>query len=54
MNPNGVRKPEQIKLIMECRQSGLSDYQWCRKQGINPGIFLQLGQQAAESWVYDS
>lgn len=39
MKPNGVRKPEQIKLIMECRQSGLSDYQWCRKQGINPGTF---------------
>ena len=39
MNPNCVRKPEQIKLIMECRQSGLSDYQWCRKQGINPGTF---------------
>ena len=39
MNPNSVRKPEQIKLIMECRQSGLSDYQWCRKQGINPGTF---------------
>lgn len=39
MKPNVVRKPEQIKLIMECRQSGLSDYQWCRKQGINPGTF---------------
>ena len=39
MNPNGVKKPEQIKLIMECRQSGLSDYQWCQKQGINPGTF---------------
>lgn len=39
MNPNAVKKPEQIKLIMECRQSGLSDYQWCRKQGINPGTF---------------
>lgn len=39
MNPNGIRKPEQIKLIMECRQSGLSDYQWCREQGINPGTF---------------
>ena len=39
MNPNGVRKPEQIKLIMECRQSGLSDYQWCQNQGINPGMF---------------
>ena len=24
---------------MECRQSGLSDYQWCREQGINPGTF---------------
>ena len=39
MNPNGVKKPEQIKLIMECRRSGLSDYQWCQKQGINPGTF---------------
>ena len=34
-----VCKADQIKLIMECRQSGLSDYQWCRKQGINPGTF---------------
>lgn len=34
-----ARKPEQIRLIMECRQSGRSDYQWCRKQGINPGTF---------------
>ena len=39
MNPNAVRKPEQIKLIMECRQSELSDCQWCQKQGINPGTF---------------
>lgn len=39
MNPNCVRKPEQIKLIMECRRSGLSDYQWCQNQGINPGTF---------------
>lgn len=39
MNPNGIRKPEQIKLIMECRRSGLSDYQWCQNQGINPGTF---------------
>ena len=34
-----VRKDEQIKLIMECRQSGLSDYQWCEKNGIHPGTF---------------
>ena len=34
-----VRKDEQLRLIMECRQSGLSDYQWCQKQGINAGTF---------------
>lgn len=33
------RKDEQIKLIMECRKSGLSDYQWCRQEGIHPGTF---------------
>ena len=49
MNPNCVRKPEQIKLIMECRQSGLSDYQWCQKQGINPGAFYATGPQASKA-----
>ena len=39
MERNFVRKDEQIKLIMECRQSGLSDYQWCRQRDINPGTF---------------
>lgn len=39
MLPNSVRKDEQIKLIMECRQSGLSDYQWCKKNDIKPGTF---------------
>lgn len=39
MSANVVRKPEQIRLITECRRSGLSDYQWCRKQVINPGTF---------------
>ena len=39
MNANSIRKPDQIRLITECRQSGLSDYQWCREQGIKPGTF---------------
>ena len=39
MIPNIVRKPEQIKLIMECRESGLSDYQWCITKDIKPGTF---------------
>ena len=34
-----VCKAVQIRLIMECRQSGLSDYQWCEKNGIHPGTF---------------
>ena len=34
-----VIKDEQIRLIMECRQSGLSDYQWCQRQDINVGTF---------------
>jgi len=34
-----VCKEDQIRLIMECRQSGLSDYQWCERNGIHPGNF---------------
>jgi transposase-like protein len=31
---------EQHYLIMECRSSGMSDYQWCNEHDINPGIFF--------------
>lgn len=34
-----VCKEDQIQLIMECRQSGLSDYQWCKQNSIHPGNF---------------
>ena len=27
---------------MECRQSGLSDYQWCKQNGINPVVKVDL------------
>lgn len=40
MNANGVRKHEQIRLIVECRRSGLSDYQWYTEQGIIPELFI--------------
>ena len=36
---NRIFKDEQIRLIMECRQSGLTDYQWCEQNGIHPGNF---------------
>ena len=34
-----VCKEDQLRLIMECRQSGLTDYQWCEQNGIHPGNF---------------
>lgn len=49
MNPNYVRRPEQIRLIMECRQSGLSDYQWCKAQNINPGTFYNWVRRLKKS-----
>ena len=30
---------EKLKLINECRQSGLSDYRWCKENNINPSTF---------------
>ena len=39
MSAKMYKRDEQIKLIMECRQSGLSDYQWCKQEGIKPGTF---------------
>ena len=32
-------RDEQMQLIMECRTSGLSDYQWCEQNGINKSSF---------------
>lgn len=39
MRTKYILRDEQIKLIMECRNSGLSDYQWCLKKGINKSTF---------------
>lgn len=41
MSKYNARVPadQQYQLIMECRTSGLSDYQWCQEHGIHPGTF---------------
>ena len=39
MRAKRISSDEQFRLIMECRQSGLSDYQWCKASDINPGTF---------------
>lgn len=39
MKEKCVSREEQLTLIMECRSSGLSDYQWCEAHGIHAGTF---------------
>ena len=39
MRAKRVSRDEQFKLIMECRGSGLSDYQCCMVNDILPGTF---------------
>lgn len=39
MRAKRISSDEQFRLITECRQSGLSDYQWCQANDINPGTF---------------
>ena len=34
-----VPREEQIRLVYECRNSGLSDSQWCRQHGIATSTF---------------
>ncbi|MBD5550608.1 MAG: hypothetical protein HDQ96_05445 [Lachnospiraceae bacterium] len=61
MNPNGVRKSEQFKLIMECRSSGLFDFPMVSDGSIpaasppmsNPAVIVPPAQpaQSGESGV---
>ena len=39
MRAQNVNKAQQLKYIFECRNSGLTDYQWCNEHGIHPGTF---------------
>ena len=39
MRVKPVTTDEQYRLIMECRSSGLTDYQWCLEHNIKPGTF---------------
>ena len=52
------RKPktssdEQYRLILECRSSGLTDYQWCKEHGINPGTFYNWVKRLRKKACYD-
>ena len=39
MRAANVKPDQQLQYIIECRQSGLSDHQWCIEHGIKPSTF---------------
>lgn len=41
MNTYKLTPEERFNLIMECRSSGLTDYQWCREKGISTSTFYR-------------
>lgn len=46
-------REEQYQLVLACRQSGLSDYNWCRENGINPGTFYNWVKRLRDYGGYD-
>ncbi|CVI72591.1 hypothetical protein BN3660_02654 [Eubacteriaceae bacterium CHKCI004] len=39
MRAKTIPKEKQYQLVLECRQSGLSDYSWCLEYDIKLGTF---------------
>lgn len=48
-----VTADQQYQLIMECRSSGLSDYQWCKEHGIHPGTFYNWVSRLRKKACYE-
>lgn len=53
MRANAVAADEQYRLIMECRTSGMTDYQWCMEHDIKPGTFYNWVKRLRKRGVYD-
>ena len=46
-------REEQYQLILQCRNSGQSDYIWCKENGIKPSTFYNWIRRLRETGVYD-
>lgn len=44
---------KQYQLILECRSSGLSDYQWCMEHDIKPGTFYNWVKRLRKKAYYE-
>ena len=49
MRTSNVSYEEQYRLIMECRSSGLTYYQWCLEHDIKPGPFITWYNDSAKA-----
>ena len=49
MRAKAVTADEQHRLIMECRASGMTDYQWCMEHNIKPGTFYNWVKRLRQS-----
>ena len=49
MRAKAVTADEQYRLIMECRASGMTDYQWCIEHNIKPGTFYNWVKRLRQS-----
>ena len=53
MRAKAVTTDEQYRLIMECRASGMTDYQWCIAHNIKPGTFYNWVKRLRQSGSMD-
>lgn len=53
MRAKPVTADEQYRLIMECRSSGLTDYQWCIEHDIRPGTFYNWVKRLRQKGCVD-
>ena len=52
MRAKRLSRAEQFQLIIECRQSGLSDAQWCRENNIKPStLYNWMSRLRREDYV---
>mgnify|MGYP002795704298 FL=1 len=52
MRAKPIPMEEQYKLVLECRQSGLSDYHWCLEHDIKPGTFYNWVKRLRKTGTY--
>ena len=53
MRTSKVSVEDQYRLIMECRNSGMSDYQWCQEHNIKPGTFYNWVKRLRQNGCSD-